>query len=73
MELLSIDTVVEFGDPNQKKINGWITAINIRKKTISYEISYWLLDDLKCVWLPESLFIVKDDSKKTKIGFNPIK
>jgi uncharacterized protein YbcV (DUF1398 family) len=69
MTVLNIDTIVEFGDPNQKKVNGWITAVNIRKTNVLYEISYWLLDDLKCIWLPEHLLTIKDSSKKIKIGF----
>lgn len=73
MNVLNIDTIVEFGDSKNDKISGWITAICIRKTNVQYEISYWKLDELKCIWLIDDLFTVKDDSKKYQIGFVPTK
>lgn len=70
MKILPIETKVEFGDPTQKIIVGWISAATIRKRSTIYEINYWLLDDLKTIWLHEDRFKVITETKKHIIGFN---
>lgn len=65
----NIGTVVQFGDISQKQMTGFISGITLRKTYIMYEISYWLLDGLKLIWLTEDHFIVKDTSKSKEIGF----
>lgn len=69
MKLYNIGTLVQFGDVAQKQMTGHISAITIRKTYVIYEISYWLLDDLKIIWLNEDQFIVKDTLKTNEIGF----
>lgn len=67
--VFNIGTVVQFGDISQKQMTGFISGITIRKTYVIYEISYWLLDDLKLIWLGEDHFTVKDTSKNKEIGF----
>jgi len=69
MTLYNIGTLVQFGDAAQKQMMGNISAITMRKTYVIYEITYWLLDDLKTVWLNEDQFIVKDGLKNNEIGF----
>jgi len=69
MKLYNIGTLVQFGDAAQKQMTGHISAITIRKTYVIYEIAYWLLDDLKTVWLSEDQLIVKDTLKTNEIGF----
>lgn len=67
-----IGTTVEFGDSAQKIIIGQIAAINIRKTYTIYEINYWLLDDLKTIYLSEDHFKILNKPEKKEIGFKNI-
>ena len=66
--ILPLDTVVKFGG-DEIKLNGKISAITIRKNTIMYEISYWVMTDLKSQWFDEGDFEVINKKRKEKIGF----
>ena len=56
--VLPIETKVKFGDEDETLFKGKITAISIRKHTISYEI-----------WLPEEDFKCLKNTGRTGIGF----
>lgn len=67
LQLLALDQKVTFG-PGDEPIKGKITAVNIRRYNITYELTYWLNSEKKTIWLSEEEFQIKKPKQQT-VGF----
>lgn len=67
--VLPVGTKVRFGDEDETLFKGKITAVVIRKHTVSYEISFWKDVEIKTIWLPEEEFKCVKKAERVGLGF----
>ena len=54
---------------NVGNVDAVITAVELRSECITYELTYFIDNDFKKVWMSESQFQHQENAKKQTIGF----